>query len=164
MQRVEDSAMNTIARAPSDLDARIAAAFGDGTKSGDVAVLIKEAEAASLSAGETAERARKRALDPALSGEAIADAHRQMDDATFRGERLQTAVTRLRERLKEVREDEKDQERRHYYDQVKAERDKLAAELANIYPGIAQKLRELLPRIAANDREIEYINGHGAAE
>ena len=28
------------------------------------------------------------------------------------------------------------------------------------YPGIAQKLRELLPRIAANDREVEYINAH----
>ncbi len=38
------------------------------------------------------------------------------------------------------------------------ERDKLAAELGDIYPGIEQKLRELLPRIAANDRE--YINAH----
>jgi hypothetical protein len=30
----------------------------------------------------------------------------------------------------------------------------------NIYPGIEQKLRELLPRMAANDREIAYINAH----
>ena|ERR1700730_5592348 len=27
-------------------------------------------------------------------------------------------------------------------------------------PAFAQKLAELLPRIVANDREIEYINGH----
>ena len=32
--------------------------------------------------------------------------------------------------------------------------------MADLYPAFAQKLAELLPRIAANDREIEYINGH----
>jgi hypothetical protein len=36
------------------LDDRIAAAFGDGANSGDVAVLIKETEAASLSCGDAA--------------------------------------------------------------------------------------------------------------
>jgi hypothetical protein len=39
-------------------------------------------------------------------------------------------------------------------------RDELAKELADVYPGFAQKLADLLVRIAANDREIEYINGH----
>ena len=34
---------------------------------------------------------------------------------------------------------------------VKAERDKLAAELADIYPAFAQMLADLLSRIAAND-------------
>jgi hypothetical protein len=33
----------------------------------------------------------------------------------------------------------------------------LAAELADIYPAFPE-LVELLPRIAANDREVEYIN------
>jgi hypothetical protein len=64
----------------------------------------------------------------------------------------------LRERLKEVRKQKEHQKRRLAYDKAKIERDKLAAELADIYPGIEQKLCELLPRIAANDREIEYIN------
>jgi hypothetical protein len=36
----------------------------------------------------------------------------------------------------------------------------VAAELADIYPGFAQKLADLLPRLAANDREVEYINAH----
>ena len=36
----------------------------------------------------------------------------------------------------------------------------MAKELADLYPAFAQKLAELLSRIAANDREIEYINGH----
>ncbi|HYI31156.1 MAG TPA: hypothetical protein VD863_25210 [Bradyrhizobium sp.] len=35
----------------------------------------------------------------------------------------------------------------------------LAKELAEIYPAFAQKLAELLVRVAANDRMVEYING-----
>jgi hypothetical protein len=46
------------------------------------------------------------------------------------------------------------------YDKAKTERDKLAAELADTYPAIARQLSELLTRIAANAREIEYINTH----
>jgi len=38
--------------------------------------------------------------------------------------------------------------------------DRGVAELANIYPAFAQRLAELLPCIASNDREIEYINNH----
>jgi hypothetical protein len=144
----------------TDLSDRIAAAFGNGANSGGVAALIEEAEAAALSSGETAERARKRAFDPVLSTKEVQEARRAMEDAAFRRERLQIAVTRLRERLEEVRAQEEDQRRRVAYDRVKAERDRLAAELAAIYPDIEQKLRDLLPRIAANDREVEYINGH----
>jgi hypothetical protein len=46
------------------------------------------------------------------------------------------------------------------YEKVKAERDKLAAELANIYPAFADKVADLLPRIEANDRVFERINDH----
>jgi hypothetical protein len=53
-----------------------------------------------------------------------------------------------------------DQRRQVVYERVKTEGDKLAAELAGIYPVFAEKLADLLPRIAANDREIEYINNH----
>ena len=43
-------------------------------------------------------------------------------------------------------------------EQAKAVRDELANELADLYPGFAQKLVELLARVVVNDREIEYIN------
>jgi hypothetical protein len=43
---------------------------------------------------------------------------------------------------------------------VKAERGTLAAELAARNAVFDQKLAELLLRIVANDREVEYINGH----
>jgi hypothetical protein len=94
---------------------------------------------------DTAERSRKYALDPVLSVNDVADARRQMEDAAFRCHRLQAAVTRLRERLEQLKAQEEDQRRQLVYDRVKAERDKLAAELAEIYPPFAQKLAELLP-------------------
>ena len=72
--------------------------------------------------------------------------------------RLQAALTRLRERLEEVKAQEEDQQLQLVYDGSRQERDKLAAELAEIYPAFANKLAALLPRIVANDREIEYIN------
>jgi hypothetical protein len=33
-------------------------------------------------------------------------------------------------------------------------------ELADLYPAVAQKLVELLVRVAINDREVGYINNH----
>ena len=152
--------MSTIVVAASDLDDRIAAAFGDDVKSDDVKALIVEAETASLASGEAAEQARGRALDPALTANDVAEARRQMEDAAFRRERLQTAVSRLQERLKEVRAQEEDQRRRIAYKKAKAERDKLAAELKAIYPPIEAQFRDLMTRIDANDKEIEYINAH----
>jgi hypothetical protein len=102
--------------------------------------------------------ARARALDPALSSNVVIEARRQMEDAAFQRDRLQVAVTKLRERLVEVGADEQDAERKQLYDRVAAERDQLAAELVELYPEFARKLGKLLPRIVGNDREIDYIN------
>ena len=81
-----------------------------------------------------------------------------MEDGAFRRERLQSAVDQLRKRLEEVRASEEDQRRREYYDMVKAERDQLAAELASFYPDMAERLSELMARMAANDQQVEAIN------
>jgi predicted RNase H-like nuclease (RuvC/YqgF family) len=152
--------MSTIVVAASDLDDRITAAFGDDVKSDDVKALIVEAETASFASGKAAEQARGRALDPALTANDVAEARRQMEDAAFRRERLQTAVSRLQERLKEVRAQEEDQRRRVAYAKAQAERDKLAAELNAIYPPIEAQFRDLMARLDANDKQIEYINAH----
>ena len=90
------------------LDERIAAAFNDGVNSTDVETLINAAEAASVLANERAELARTRALDPALSSNVVIEARRQMEDAAFQRDRLQVAVTKLRERLIAVKADEED--------------------------------------------------------
>jgi hypothetical protein len=69
-------------------------------------------------------------------------------------------LRQLRERFAQLKDQEENARRQVAYDKAKAVRDELARELADLYPAFAQKLVELLPCIAANDREIEYINGH----
>ncbi len=140
------------------LDDRIAAAFSTGMKSGDVPELIGEAEAASTSAGEAAQCARAQALDPALSAEKVTVARREMDDAMFRRDRMQMAVTKLGERLRELKAEEEDHRRWLAYEMAKAARDKLAAELKEMYPALAARLADLAARIDANDREVEKSN------
>jgi hypothetical protein len=81
-----------------------------------------------------------------------------MNDVAFRRDRSQAAIGKLRERPAELKEEEKNARRQVAYDKAKAVRDELAKELADLYPAFAKKLAELLPRIAANDREIERIN------
>ena len=144
--------------APTDLDDRIAAAFADSAKSEDVASLIGEVEAAAIAVGEMAERARSRALDPVLSAPDVAAARREMDDAEFRRDRMQVAVTKLGVRLGELRAEEEDNRRRATYEQVKTKRDKLAAELIDKYPAIERQLVDLFARLDANDKEVNYLN------
>jgi chromosome segregation ATPase len=154
-----DKAEASLALAGIDLDLRIAAAFAtDGVKSDGVKALLAETEVAVAAAGEAAAGARERALDPALTAKAVAEARRQMGDSIFRLERLQTAVSRLRERLKEVKAQEEDQRRWIAYNKLKVERDGLAAELKASYPSIENQLGKLIAKIEANDREIDYLN------
>ena len=81
-----------------------------------------------------------------------------MDDAAFKRERLQAALGKLRERLAELKYQEEHARRQMRYDKAEAERDELAKELADLYPAFAEKLAELLGRVAISDREIDQIN------
>jgi hypothetical protein len=87
----------------------------------------------------------------ALIQEAEAAA-RAADDAA------EQAVSRLRERLTEVQAAEEDDRRRAAYEEARAERDELAAELARVYPPLAAQLADLLGRLRTSDDRIEYIN------
>ena len=154
--------MNKIAVASHpDLDERIAQAFGNGAKSGDVATLIRHTQLAATETTSEAERARAHALDPTLSGAELKDARKAMDDLAFKRDRLQAAITRLGERLKQLQNEEEDARRVVIYDKIKAERDRLAKEYADLYPTVAKQLGELLARIAANDREVDHLNKNG---
>jgi hypothetical protein len=139
---------------------RIAAAFHEGVRYA-IADLIGTAEQAALAASERADCARALALDPTLPMGTVAAARKQMYDAFFARDRLQVALEKLRERLLVVQADEEDARRLHIYEDAEAERDRLAAELRDFYPDVAERLAELLARIVANDEAIERINAHG---
>jgi hypothetical protein len=108
--------------------------------------LIRHTNVAAKSAAELAEQARTRALDPALPGNVVTEARRVMDDAAFRRDRLLAAVTKLGERLEQLKDQEENERRQIAYDKAAAERDQLAAELADLYPAFVQKLAELCAR------------------
>ena len=84
----------------------------------------------------------------------------QEAEATARaaGDAAEQAVSRLRERLTEVQSAEEDDRRRAAYEQARAERDELAAELARVYPPLAAQLADLLGRLRASDDRVEFIN------
>jgi hypothetical protein len=162
-QRIADGPASIAAAAavPPDLDARIEAAFGDGAATAaEVAALIREIEAVAPRLDVAAEEAFVVVGSEVRSIQERREARRLIEDIAARRRHLQTATADLRERHKELMAEVEDQRRRVAYDRVKAERNKLAAELAKVYPGIEEKLRELLPRLAASDRMVKYINGH----
>ena len=109
-------------------------------------------------ANEAADRARARALDPALTAKEIAEARRNMEDAAFARDRLQAALPRLQDRLTELRAAEEDARRWVAYNAAKAERDKLAEELARVYPPLVAQLVDLMARLAASDRALDACN------
>jgi Sec-independent protein translocase protein TatA len=123
-----------------------------------VAALIADVDVALATAADAAEGARSRALDPTLSALDVAAARREMDDWLFGRDRLQEAARRLGQRLIEARKSEEQDARRQDYERVRTARDELAAELREIYPEFERRLSAVLGRIAANDREVLWIN------
>ena len=148
-----------------NLDQRIKAAFEGRSMSSDVvAALIEEVSTAVIESAEAVELARAQALDPRLATSAIDAARALLESAEFRQQRLTIAVTKLKERLEWLREQEQDARNQVAYDKAVAVRDELAAELKAVYPELAQKLANLLTRIVANDAEIARLrlpNGRG---
>ena len=121
----------------ADLEERIANAFADGAKSDIFEDLIRDVETAAKAATAASAAARTKALDPVLRAAEAASARRESDDATFRSDRLQAATVRLRDRHRAVAAKEEDARRRIEYERVSLERDKLAKELADVYPSMA---------------------------
>jgi chromosome segregation ATPase len=140
------------------IDERIASAFSATLPSVEVTQLIREVEAEAKIAAENASSARARALDPALTLEHVTAARRDMEDSSFRYDRMRTALLKLQERLNSLRAHEEDARRRAIYEKAKANRDALAAELQEVYPSLAERLADLADRVAASDREIEQVN------
>ena len=137
------------------LDARIAAAFREGTTSGDVARLLAEVKEAASAAELAADDARERALDPLVDDAIVARA--AMDDAAFKRDRLIEAAKRLGKRVDELKALEADRRMWAEHERVRAERDRLADEMVGMADAIAQ-IAHLVVEIEAVDREIGRLN------
>ena len=85
------------------------------------------------------------------------DDARDMGDSVFRHDRLQSAVTRLQERLREMRAHEEERRRQLAYDKAKVERDRLTAELADMSPSVL-RLANIMARIEASGRQMAQVN------
>jgi hypothetical protein len=154
----DEMTIRAIPHANVDINDRIVAAFAEGASSDEIEILTRDVEAAAITADDVALRAKDRALDPTQPAANVATARREMEDAVFRRDRLQVAVKRLGQRLLEVRAAEENHRRQRDYEKALVERDKLAQELTRLYPQAAATLADLMTRIDASDREIEFIN------
>jgi hypothetical protein len=142
-----------------DLDTRIAAAFADDAKSGDVCRVLRDVEAAAKAAEVEAEDARARALDPLV--EDVSAAQRAMDDAALARDRLIEAAKRLRVRIGELDALEKDREQRAEHDRVLAERNQLGQEMDSMAQPVEQ-IAQLVSKIEACEREVGRVNATSA--
>ncbi len=141
------------------IDEKIASAFTTTSKSDVVAALIKEAEVALADSAKAANDARVRALDPTLTNDQIREARKNMDDAAFARDRLQAALPRLNERLKELKDSELNANRLASYKKLEIERDEIVEELKE-YPALAKRLAAIVERLAKNDAAIDNLNNY----
>jgi hypothetical protein len=118
--------------------------------------LVQEVETGAADASKRAEQAREKALDPTTADTSAA--RREMDDAAFARDRLNAALPKLRERLKEVAEQEEYDRWVVEYERVKAECDEAAKELTTLYVPLAYFLPPLLQRIEQIDQKIRRVS------
>lgn len=146
-----------------ELDGRIAAAFSEDAKSGDVARLLAEVKTVASAAEVSAEAARQRALDPQLSGDDVKLARSEMDDAMFHRDRLREAATKLADRVEALKALEADRRLQAEHEHVSAERDRLAHEMLGMVEPIV-RIAHLVQEIELCDRHIGRLNAMSALQ
>jgi hypothetical protein len=116
-----------------------------------------EVEAAAQAADEDATTARAQALDPTTVVD-TAKVGASLATAELTRDRLRAALPRLQQRLNQAREREYTAAWREDFERVEAKRDALAAEYAQSYPQMVERLVDLLHRVEACDREVSHVN------
>src|SRR5262249_31067143 len=140
------------------LESRIAAMLSAvDAKSDALAALITEVEVAAQEADATATKTREEALDPAVVVDA-AKVGATVASTTLVRDRLQAALPRLQEQLKQAREREYAECWLNDYAAVKARRDAVAQQLRERYPQLVEELVTLMTNIAITDKEVSRVN------
>ena len=128
-----------------------------GTTSAELAQLIEQATAAAAAADEEAEKKRSNALDPTVLVD-IQAVSAAIVAAELKRDRLQAAVPRLHQRFAAVEAAERYARWVTDYDNVRAKRDAVAAELLALYAPLVIKIVDVLERVEAIDAEVKRVN------
>jgi hypothetical protein len=120
--------------------------------------LISKTEEAVAEAAATAQAEREKALDSIASPD-TAKAEQSVWAAELRRDRLRSSLVRLWERLNEAERVASTARWKADYDAVKAKRDILAKEFAELYPNLTTQLCDLFHRAKVLDQECSRIDG-----
>jgi hypothetical protein len=140
------------------LESRIAAMLSVAdAKSDAVAALLTDVELAAQEADVTATKTREEALDPAIVVDA-AKVGAAVATATLTRDRLQAALPRLQEQLRQTRQAEAVAAWRAEAEELDARRIALMTEFAEFYPAMEKRIVDHLYTMRALDREINEFN------
>lgn len=148
----------------ADLSERVVEALSGPVTSGDVAAVLAEAEAEFRGLEERADALDTEALSPLLT---LADASAKRSaaaDARFLSDRLDASCAALRVRRDELAEAERLAAIEAERAAALAERDALAADIAETYPELVYALTSLAQRIAASDDRLAAVGISESAE
>ena len=122
----------------------------------ELAELIREVESALPAAYAAAEEARREGADPLLSPDPVL-ARERVIAAELAYERMGSLLSRLETRHRQLAAAERTASWEADYEHVKAERDRLAVELATTYPQAVANLVDLVVRVAECDKECARV-------
>jgi hypothetical protein len=142
----------------TSLEQQIMAALADDLATApDLTELIATTETAITAAQATAKLEAERTLDPAVSSDARA-AQRASEDAAICAGRLKTLLPRLEDKARSVVSADEQAKWRCQYETLKSERDKLAAELRQVYPTVVSQLVDVLAKSTELDGRLSQLH------
>src|SRR5215831_1590175 len=142
---------------PLTIEQRIAVALRDDIKSGAVAALITEVEAAAQAADAAATKAHEDALDPAVVVD-TAKVASEVAAATLTRDRLRAALPRLRARYTEIRHQEDVAKWKAQADELEPRGVALLDGFAEFYPEMAKRIANHLDDMRAFDEQVDDLN------
>jgi hypothetical protein len=134
----------------------VASLSNDGISVTELAELIREVEGALAAAYAAAEEARREGADPLLSPDPVL-ARERVIAAELAYERADSLLSKLETRRRQLAAAERTVNWEADYERVKAERDRLAVELATSYPQAVANLVDLLGRVGECEKECARV-------
>jgi len=136
---------------------RIVAMLDKPEGSAAIASLIDDAKGERDRQEAAAAKLDNLALNPRTSIRDVEKARKDLEEARFQVKRLEAGIDALRELLETAKEEERAAHDAAFYDEVKAERDALAKDLAK-YETLAGEIAAIISRLDANAARVKEAN------